>query len=276
MSASVDLKNVSLKFRRYVGQSSGLKEAVLRRFREPGWYRVKKPGRPEFWGVRDVSLFLREGDRLGIIGHNGAGKSTLLKIISRIYRPTLGEVTVRGRLAPLIEIGAGFHPELTGRENAFLNGAILGLRRKVVEERMQDIFTFAELAEFIDMPVKYYSTGMYMRLAFTLATEISPDILILDELYAGGDIAFIKKANERLDQFVERSKILILVAHEMDYIRRFCNRVVVMDHGTLRFDGAPEQAIRCYQELVLPPQASPEGSAGQAPPVTKETPHELR
>jgi ABC-type polysaccharide/polyol phosphate transport system ATPase subunit len=147
---------------------------------------------------------------------------------------------------------------LTGRENAFLNGAIIGLPRKAVQERLDAIFDFAELGDFIDMPVKYYSTGMHMRLAFTLATEISPDILILDELYAGGDVAFIRKANERLDRFVERSRILILVAHNMDYIRRFCNRVVVMDHGVVRADTGIEAGIEKYYELTVGGSAKPQ------------------
>lgn len=269
MKASVELHNVSLRFRRYGGQASGLKEAVLRKLKRPIWHDARPPVVKEFWGVRDVSLQIEEGQRLGIIGHNGAGKSTLLKIISRIYKPTLGQIAVSGRLAPLIEIGAGFHPELTGRENAFLNGAILGLGRKVIEERLDAIFDFAELQQFIDTPVKYYSTGMYLRLAFSLATEISPDILILDELYAGGDLAFIRKANERLDQFVERSKILILVAHQMDYIRRFCNRVVVMHQGSVKYDGTPDDAIRVYEDLTLN-QPAPAPAKTEAKPNAPE------
>jgi ABC-type polysaccharide/polyol phosphate transport system ATPase subunit len=269
MSAQVELKNVSLKFRRYERYSNGMKEAVMRWIREPRWYGAKKPQRSEFWGVKNVSLRLREGERLGIIGHNGAGKSSLLKLISRIYQPTVGSISVEGRLAPLIEIGAGFHPELTGRENAFLNGAIIGLPRKVVQNRLEDIFEFAELREFIDMPVKYYSTGMYMRLAFSLATEISPDILILDELYAGGDLAFIRKANERLDQFVERSKILILVAHNMDYIRRFCNRVLVMDHGEVRADMDVESGIDKYHQLTLGQPAAKTGAKTDGQTITQ-------
>lgn len=166
--------------------------------------------------------------------------------MSRIYRPTQGTFSSAGRLAPLIEIGAGFNPELSGRENIFLNSAILGIRKKEVEKRLDSIVNFSELEEFIDMPVKYYSTGMHLKLAFTVATEISPDILILDELYAGGDAAFIEKANRRLLEFVNRSKILILVSHNVEYVRQFCNRAIVLDHGNLKLQGEPEEMIKRY------------------------------
>jgi len=242
----VQLTDVSVRFRSYRGYSSGLKEATMRWLSPPSWTRKSPPTRSEFWGVKNLTLNLGQGERLGIIGRNGAGKSTILKIISRIYRPTFGSVSVLGRVAPLIEIGAGFNPELSGRENAYLNGSILGLSRKTVSERLESIVQFSELQDFIDMPVKYYSTGMYLRLGFTLATEVSPDILILDELYAGGDAAFVEKANRRLTQFVERSRILILVSHQMEYIRKFCSRVIVMDQGKVKGDGAPDEMIRHY------------------------------
>ena len=247
MSALVDLNNVSIQFRRH-GKFSGLKEYVLRHIMPAE--RSARSLEPEtFWGLRDFSMHLKEGDRLGIIGPNGAGKSTLLKVISRIYTPHQGEVSVTGRIAPLIEIGAGFNPELTGRENTFLYGAILGIQRKVIAERMDAIIAFSELEKFIDTPVKYYSTGMYLRLAFTIATEIAPDILILDELYAGGDVKFIAKANKRLDKFVEGAKVLILVAHNMEYIRRFCNRVIVLSNAQMLWDGDTEEGIQRYLEL---------------------------
>ncbi len=242
----ISLEQVSVRFRNYYGSSSGLKEAVLRKIRPPQWTKKLGADRKEFWGLRGIDLQLREGDRLGIIGRNGAGKSTLLKVISRIYRPTEGKVGVKGRIAPLIEIGAGFNPELSGRENAFLNGSILGIPKKTIKERMDSIVQFSELEEFIDMPIKYYSTGMNLKLAFTLATEIPPDILILDELYAGGDAAFIGKANVRLQNFVSSSKILILVAHNLEYIQQFCNRVVVLDHGKIVADGDPARMIQKY------------------------------
>ena len=242
----IHLDGVSVRFRKYNRYSTGLKEAAMRLLRPPDWVKKNPPAKTEFWGLSDVNLKLQEGERLGIIGANGAGKSTLLKVISKIYKPALGTVHVQGRIAPLIEVGAGFHPELTGRENAFLNGAIIGLTKKSIQERLDSIVGFSELKEFIDTPVKYYSTGMYLRLAFTVATEIPPDILILDELYAGGDSVFIEKANRRLEKYVHDSKILILVAHNMEYIKRFCNRVIVLDHGKIQVDSPAQDAVERY------------------------------
>lgn len=246
MAAIIHLENIGVRFKKVHGQSSGLKEAAMRLFRPPSWYKTAPPSKAEFWGLRGINLRIEEGDRLGIIGHNGAGKSTLLKVISRIYKPIEGTVFVSGRVVPLIEIGAGFNPELTGRENAFLNGAIIGIPRKTIQSRLDSIIEFSELRDFIDMPVKYYSTGMYLRLAFTLATEIPPEILILDELYAGGDAVFIEKANKRLEEFVNRSKILILVAHNLEYVKRFCNKAIVLDHGEIKVAGKPDEVIERY------------------------------
>lgn len=245
---SIQLQNVSIKFRSYSGRATGLKESVMRWLSPPTWTHNSPKEESEFWALRHIDLFLKEGDRLGIIGHNGAGKSTLLKVISRIYRPTEGTVSVQGRIAALIDIGAGFNPELSGRENVYLNGAILGIPKKVLAERMASVIEFSELSNFMEMPVKYYSTGMYLRLAFAIATEISPDILILDELFAGGDAAFIQKANVRLDHFIARSKILIVVAHNMEYICRYCNRAIVLDHGRILAQGNPKDVVEGYLE----------------------------
>jgi ABC-type polysaccharide/polyol phosphate transport system ATPase subunit len=256
--SSIELHNVSLKFRKNFGAATGIKEAAMRLLSPPSWYRTAPPKQTEFWGLREISVVIEEGQRVGIVGHNGAGKSTLLKVISRIYRPTEGKLQVKGRIAPLIEIGAGFNPELTGRENAFLNGAILGIPRRTVAQRMDSIIEFSELKDFIDMPVKYYSTGMHLRLAFALATEITPDILILDELFAGGDAAFIERANKRLDLFVAQSKILLLVAHNLEYVQRFCNRVLVVDHGRILYDANPNDAIDFYHRH-LQVKESPHG-----------------
>lgn len=242
----IHLNDVSVRFRVYHGFSSGIKEAVMRLFQPPKWYRTRPPNVSEFWGLKNISLELKEGDRLGIIGHNGAGKSTLLKVISRIYRPTRGQLTVRGRIAPLIEIGAGFNPELSGRENAYLNGAVLGLKRKVINERMYAIFEFAELKDFMDVPVKYYSTGMFLRLAFSIATEVAPDILILDELFAGADQEFLLKANKRLSNFIESSKILILVTHNFDYVRDYCTKALLLQTGEVVYTGTPNDVIHHY------------------------------
>lgn len=243
----VELKDVSVRFRRYWGASGGIKEAAMRLIYPPRWYRDRKPTKEVSWGLQDINLQLKEGERLGIIGANGAGKSTLLKVISRVYRPKRGRLSVSGRVAPLIEIGAGFSPDLTGRENAFLNGAILGISRRQIQSRMDSIIEFSGLGKQFDTPVKYYSTGMNLRLAFTLATEFTPDILILDELYAGGDEAFIKKADQRLDSFIEQSKILIMVSHDTRYLTRYCTRAIWIDDGRIRMDASVPEVIAAYQ-----------------------------
>ncbi len=258
-NAHVNLNQVSLRFRKYTGGGEGLKEAAMRWLRPPQWSKNRPPTSSEFWGLRDIQLSISEGDRLGIIGPNGAGKSSLLKVISRIYKPTLGSIDVSGRVAPLIEIGAGFIPELSGRDNAYLYGAILGIKRKTIKERIDSMVAYSGLEEFVDMPVKYYSTGMHLRLAFTVATEVAPDILILDELYAGGDAAFIVKANQRLEHFISKSRILILVAHQMEYISRFCNRAIVMANGRIQKDGTAQEAIEWYEDYSRKQAGSPGG-----------------
>ncbi len=174
---------------------------------------------------------------MGIVGRNGAGKSTLLKTICRIYEPSSGKVRVHGRIAPLLEIGAGFHPEFTVRENIYFNGTILGYSKEQLRAIEQEIIEFAELQEFIDTPVKYYSTGMYMRLAFSLATTVHPDILVLDELFAGGDAAFVKRGRERMYNMIDRASVMILVSHDQSLLRSLCERFIWLDHGKIVADG---------------------------------------
>lgn len=199
--------------------------------------------------LNDISLHLKAGDRVGILGHNGAGKTTILKIISNIYKPSSGSVEVKGRVSPLIEIGAGFHPELTGRENLFLYGSILGIPKKDLKEHQEAIIEFSELKDSIDSAVKYYSTGMSLRLAFSILTEFEPDILILDELFVGLDRAFISKASQRLDEAVSKSKILITVTHQEEYLLKFCNEVIILKNGVINFRGAPDKALEIYSTL---------------------------
>lgn len=224
--------NLSLKFRIYHGGATSVKEyfANLLRGTRGATY-------TEFWALKNVSFSIRDGERVGIVGRNGAGKSTLLKTICRIYKPSRGKVSVLGRIAPLLEIGAGFHPEFTGRENIYFNGAILGYRKKQLQEIEREVTEFAELEEFIDTPVKYYSTGMYMRLAFSLATTVHPDILILDELFAGGDAAFIKRGKERMNKMIDRAGVMILVSHDLSLLRSHCERFIWLDHGKIVADG---------------------------------------
>lgn len=236
--SSICCDGLSVSFKLHHERGASLKE----RFAE--WSMGKRRRVPakvtRFQALDDVSFSIAAGDRVGIIGRNGAGKSTLLKVLCGIYPPSTGEIRVDGRIAPLLEIGAGFHPEFTGRENIFLNGAILGRSRAEIREILDEVVSFAELEEFIDTPVKYYSTGMYMRLGFSLATAIHPDILILDEMFAGGDAVFIEKARLRMQQLISKANILIIVSHDMSLVAEMCDRVLWIDAGTLRSDGGIE------------------------------------
>ncbi len=243
-SSRVRFDAVSLQFPDVNDRRRNLKESLVRLLASTTHAPAACGG---MWGLRDVNLELGDGDRLGIIGRNGSGKSTLLRVLSRIYRPTSGELKVTGRVAPIIELGAGFSDDLTGRENAFLYGALLGMTHREMEARLLSVIAFAELEDFMNVPVKYYSTGMVLRLAFTLATEVAPDILVLDELFAAGDASFVTRANARLDSFIARSSILVLVSHDMGNIRRFCNRVIVLEHGSVVADGEPQSTIERYE-----------------------------
>lgn len=239
--SSILVENLSIRFRIYHDKSPSLKGYFASLLR-----RGNRPAHSDFWAVKDVSLGIKAGERVGIVGHNGAGKSTLLKALCRIYTPSLGCIHVDGRVAPLLEIGAGFHPEFTGRENIYLNGSILGFSNDQLRVIEPEVIAFAELEEFIDTPVKYYSTGMYMRLAFALATSVHPDILILDEIFASGDAAFMVKATERMQDVIDKANIVIMVSHDNQLVKSLCNRVIWMDHGRLLADGESETIIRRY------------------------------
>ena len=226
--SSIHVENLSIKFRVYHDRSPSFKDYFANLFKRNG-----QAAYSDFWAVKQVSFSINEGDRLGIVGHNGAGKSTLLKALCRVYESSDGKVSVNGRIAPLLEIGAGFHPEITGRENIYLNGSILGYTKQQLKEIEPEVIAFAELEEFIDTPVKYYSTGMYMRLAFSLATAMHPDILVLDEVFAGGDAAFVAKAKARMHDMIDKANIMIMVSHDHQLVKSLCNRVIWMDHGML-------------------------------------------
>ena len=236
------LKDISLKFRVYHDNNVTLKEKFVGLFAKAE--SVAKP--TEFLALNEINLKIGHGERVGIVGHNGAGKSTLLKTICKIYEPTVGSIQIKGSVAPLLEIGAGFHPEVSGRQNIYLNGAILGYQKSLLREIEQDVINFTQLENFIDMPVKYYSTGMYMKLAFAIATAVNPDILILDELFAGGDAEFIDRAKERMLRFVDQSSILVFVSHQPELIRSLCNRVIWIDHGRIVMDGPTETILKSY------------------------------
>lgn len=239
--SSIRVENLSIKFRVYHDRSPSMKDYFANLFKRNG-----QTAYSDFWAVKDVSLEIKAGDRIGIVGHNGAGKSTLLKALCRVYESDDGKISVNGRIAPLLEIGAGFHPEFTGRENIYLNGSILGYSRLQLKEIEPEVIAFAELEEFIDTPVKYYSTGMYMRLAFSLATAMHPDILVLDEIFAGGDAAFMAKAKARMHDLIDKANIMIMVSHDHLLVKSLCNRVIWLDHGRLMADGAPDDIVERY------------------------------
>ena len=186
--------------------------------------------REEFWALEDIRFEIAPGERVGIIGRNGAGKSTLLKVLSRITEPTTGRVAIRGRVASLLEVGTGFHPELTGRENIFLNGAILGMTKDEIKRKFDDIVAFSEIEKFLDTPVKRYSSGMYVRLAFAVAAHLEPEILIVDEVLAVGDAAFQKKCLGRMGEVSHEGRTILFVSHNMSAVRQLCDRAMVIDH----------------------------------------------
>jgi ABC-type polysaccharide/polyol phosphate transport system ATPase subunit len=219
-------------------RATTLKAAVLGVF--------QRAPKDRFQALRDVSFEVHQGETVGIIGTNGSGKSTVLKLITGIIKPTAGQVTVRGRMSPLIELGAGFHPEFTGRENVFLNGAILGVPKKRLQAAFDDIVAFSEIGAFIDQPVKTYSSGMYTRLAFSIAIHVDPDILVVDEVLAVGDEAFQRKCLQRVHAFREAGKTILLVAHSQQQIAEVCDRVIWLDKGAVRMDGPPAEVLAAY------------------------------
>ena len=204
----------------------------------------------DFWALKDVSFEIRQGERVGIIGRNGAGKSTLLKILSRITEPTTGRVEIRGRVASLLEVGTGFHPELTGSENIYLNGAILGMKRREIRAKFDEIVDFAEVEKFIDTPVKRYSSGMYVRLAFAVAAHLEPEILVVDEVLAVGDVSFQKKCMGKMDEVSnQKGRSILFVSHQMQSIASLCERVILMEDGCIKHDSTASEAILTYNSV---------------------------
>ena len=213
-----------------------------------------------FWALKDVSFNVRRGEAVGIIGPNGAGKSTLLKILSRVLRADRGRVAVHGKLSGLIEVGAGFHGDLTGRENIYVNGAILGMSRREIRAKFDRIVGFAGIGEFLDMPVKRYSSGMYVRLGFSIAAHMEPDVLLVDEVLSVGDVSFKAKCMDVMRSFLRSGTSILFVSHNLAAIKRFCDRVVLLDRGTVRCAGSPDEAIAEYSRLVSDMEdANPEG-----------------
>ena len=214
-------------------------------------------GLQEFWALRDVSFEVYRGEAVGIIGSNGAGKSTVLKLLSRVTTPTQGEILINGRLSALIEVGSGFHPELTGRENVYLSGSILGMRRREIASKLESIIEFAGIKDFIDTPVKRYSSGMYVRLGFAIAAHLNPDILLLDEVLAVGDASFQTKCLERIKDLRDNGTTIIFVSHQLPAVEKLCDRVVLLEHGQIKGNGPAREIIDLYNRLTQGASLSP-------------------
>jgi ABC-type polysaccharide/polyol phosphate transport system ATPase subunit len=239
------LDGVSVRFRVPHERVPTLKEYALRVARRRIRYE-------EFWALRDVSLTVDAGEAFALIGRNGAGKSTLLKVVARVLRPTAGRARVRGRVAPLLEFGAGFHPELTGRENVFLNGTLLGRSRRELVASFERIVEFAELIEFIDAPLRTYSSGMIARLGFAIATDVRPEVLIVDEGLAVGDTDFQTKCTGRIREFRQAGTTILLVSHQMPYVAETCTRAAWLDHGAVKAVGPAADVVQAYRGPDLP------------------------
>ncbi|GAB4369307.1 MAG: hypothetical protein Kow00121_09110 [Elainellaceae cyanobacterium] len=220
-------------------------KGLLKPFQNPK-SKIQNPKSEEFWALKDVSFEIKQGDRVGIIGRNGAGKSTLLKVLSRITEPTKGRINIKGRVASLLEVGTGFHPELTGRENIYLNGAILGMSKSEIRQKFDEIVAFAEVEKFLDTPVKRYSSGMYVRLAFSVAAHLEPEILIVDEVLAVGDTQFQKKCLGRMDQVAHEGRTVLFVSHSMGTISTLCNKALYLIRGQINDAGSADRVVRRY------------------------------
>jgi len=264
-TAVITAENLSKRYQRGMTAASGLlRDTLSLAFRAP--HKLFRRDRKEnFWALKDVSLEVQQGEVLGLIGRNGSGKTTLLKILSRITRPTAGWAEIHGRVGSLLEVGTGFHPELTGRENTYLSGAILGMANEEITRKFDEIVAFAELEKFIDTPVKHYSSGMYVRLAFAVAAHLEPEILLVDEVLAVGDIRFQKKCLGKMSDVARAGRTVILVTHQLNQIRRLCNRVVWLDAGGLRQTGATAEIVSAYEEDMTygPEDARPVEGAAQ-------------
>jgi lipopolysaccharide transport system ATP-binding protein len=226
-------------------------KSVRRKLLKPLGKKMADPAVEEFWALKDVSFEIKQGDRVGIIGRNGAGKSTLLKILSRITEPTCGRISIKGRVASLLEVGTGFHPELTGRENIFLNGAILGMSKEEITRKFEEIVAFAEVEKFLDTPVKRYSSGMYVRLAFAVAAHLEPEILIVDEVLAVGDVQFQKKCLGKMGQVASEGRTVFFVSHNMGAISALCDKVIYLAAGQVRAIGLTDSIVKAYFSEVL-------------------------
>jgi ABC-type polysaccharide/polyol phosphate transport system ATPase subunit len=243
----IQLKEVCLDYESHHDRTNNLKEFIVNLLTRKSYVAEKMT---KIHALKKINFEMQECERVGIIGLNGSGKSTLLKVLSGILKPTSGLIDINGSIHPLIEVGAGFDPEFTGRENIYLNGYMLGYTKKQLKQKEQEIIDFTELGNFIDVPVKYYSSGMSVRLAFTIATSISPDIMIIDEMLAAGDATFIAKAEKRINSLIDKARALVVVSHDLNFVSRICSRCIVMNKGETIFDGTTEQALDFYHKLI--------------------------
>ena len=255
MEPAIEIVGVTKRFRRHTEPNKSIKERVLH---------FRKNEVREFDALHDVNLDVAQGETIGLLGHNGSGKSTLLKCIAGTIRPTTGEIRVRGRMAAMLELGAGFHPDLTGRENVFLNGSILGFPREHVTRIFDEIVAFAELEEFIDQQVKYYSSGMYARLGFAVAVNLEPDVLLVDEVLAVGDENFQRKCLERVRRFQTEGRTIVLVTHSPDQVIQLCDRALVLDHGHALHVGDTAEAVRVFRHALHASSGTPAPAAADA------------
>lgn len=236
----IKANNLSKQYVLGTRQPNSVREVVT------GFFQRRAEPKHTIWALNDVSFSVDDGETLGLIGHNGAGKSTLLKILSKITKPTRGTATIRGRVGSLLEVGTGFHNELSGRENVYMNGAILGMKRSEIKKKFDEIVAFSEIEEFLDTPVKHYSSGMYMRLAFSVAAHLDPEVLIVDEVLAVGDISFQKKCLRKMRTVGESGRTVIFVSHDIAAITRLCKRSIVLNHGSIVSDGPSAEVAREY------------------------------
>lgn len=240
------LKNVSMKFNLGAEKDNSLKMIFINLFTPR-----KKKKKDYFWALKDIDFRINKGDVVGIIGANGAGKSTLLKVVSGVYKPTTGTVEVNGKISPMIELGAGFDPELTARENIYLNGAILGYSKEFLEQKFDDIVEFSELKDFLDVPIKNFSSGMVAKLAFSISTIVDPEVLIVDEILSVGDIKFQEKSKNKMMSMIEGGTTVLYVSHSIDSIKELCSKVIWLDHGKIVKMGDTKEICDEYYKKLM-------------------------
>ena len=239
----IDIKNVSMRFNLGIEKNFSIKQAFVNFFSFK-----KKKKKEEFWALKDVSFHVNKGEVIGLIGSNGAGKSTLLKVVSGVMKPTKGEVIINGVISPMIELGAGFDAELTARENIYLNGAILGYSKKFLDEKFEEIVEFSELRDFLEVPVKNFSSGMTAKLAFSIATIVNPEILIVDEILSVGDIRFQEKSKKKMMSMIKGGTTVLYVSHSLKSIKEICTKVIWIEHGEIQMIGDTNKVCNAYQK----------------------------